>query len=210
MTKRFIKLSGIYAIVNIFNDKRYVGSAIDLRKRWEFHKWQLNCDKHNNKYLQRSWNKYLSVSFIFVVLEYVDKENLVFREQFWLDNLKPEYNILPKAHSTFGRILSAESRAKMSAWQIGKTISPEHREKMAAAKRGVSLSEEHKLKLSISGKNVNGKYKRSKETIERMATSLRDFKKWPCSRGSKCTCEICLNKKQIMRRERNKALELGL
>lgn len=53
-----MKLSGIYAILNIANDKLYVGSAVDLYMRWKLHVFSLENSKHYNKYLQNAWCKH--------------------------------------------------------------------------------------------------------------------------------------------------------
>jgi GIY-YIG catalytic domain len=57
MIKR-LKLSGIYGILNIFNKKIYVGSAVHLYQRWRDHKLALNTIKHHNILLQRAWNNW--------------------------------------------------------------------------------------------------------------------------------------------------------
>lgn len=65
-----IPVSGVYAIVNIINDKLYIGSAVNICKRWQSHTHYLNSNRHANKYLQRSWNSYSKRNFIFTVVEY--------------------------------------------------------------------------------------------------------------------------------------------
>ena len=42
---------GIYKIVNSINNKIYVGSAKNIKKRWSAHKSDLNKNKHHNKHL---------------------------------------------------------------------------------------------------------------------------------------------------------------
>lgn len=41
-------------------------------------------------------------NFALIILELTDSEKLIFREQWWLDSIKPEYNILKKAESSQG------------------------------------------------------------------------------------------------------------
>ncbi len=60
-------LSGVYAIVNRENGKRYVGSAINIPKRWREHQRGLQRGCHENSYLQGAWNKYGEGAFEFVV-----------------------------------------------------------------------------------------------------------------------------------------------
>jgi group I intron endonuclease len=52
--------------------------------------------------------------FIFIIFEYCEPDKLILREQFYIDALKPEYNINPIAGSRLGSKHSEESIAKMS------------------------------------------------------------------------------------------------
>jgi len=53
------KLSGIYYIRNKINNKLYVGQSQNIYNEWICcHRTRLRNNKHFNKYLQRSWNKY--------------------------------------------------------------------------------------------------------------------------------------------------------
>ena len=57
--------SGIYRIRNLTNNKFYIGSAVNLNKRKNQHFHYLRNNKHHNKPLQNSYNKYGESSFIF-------------------------------------------------------------------------------------------------------------------------------------------------
>ena len=59
---------------------------------------------------------------------------------------------MPFLTSVTGRIVSAETKAKMSKAQKGKTMSAEARAKMSKAKKGRALSEVTKAKLSAAKK----------------------------------------------------------
>jgi group I intron endonuclease len=56
----------------------------------------------SNIKLQNTINKYNLQDFIFIVFEYCDREELIFREQFYIDSLNPEFNILKEAGSLLG------------------------------------------------------------------------------------------------------------
>ena len=61
-------LSGIYKITNKVNGKFYIGSANNLKRRkWE-HFCNLKHNKHCNKKLQYSYNKYSKENFKFEIL----------------------------------------------------------------------------------------------------------------------------------------------
>jgi group I intron endonuclease len=53
-------------------------------------------------------------NFTLIILERCTIEELTVREQYWLDLLKPAYNILTAAKSSVGYTHTADSRAKMS------------------------------------------------------------------------------------------------
>lgn len=86
--------SGIYKIINTINRFCYIGSAVDISKRKVVHFRTLNSNKSACKKLQNAFNKYGESAFTFEVIELVeDKSKLIEREQYYLDTLKPEYNI---------------------------------------------------------------------------------------------------------------------
>jgi hypothetical protein len=133
--------SGIYIIKNLINEKFYIGSTINLKQRKYDHFKTLINNKHCNRYLQRSYNKYGKENFRFVVLEYViDPEILLKREQWWLDifyDKKHCYNINPTAGSRLGVKHTEKAKKKMSKAKKGKIL-------------GFKYSEEIKLKNAIS------------------------------------------------------------
>jgi len=88
------KKSGIYCILNLKNQKKYIGSSKNIYDRIINHKMMLRNNKHHNDYLQNSWNKNKSKNFIYIILEFCDKNILIKREQFYINNLKPEFNFI--------------------------------------------------------------------------------------------------------------------
>lgn len=65
------KFSGVYAIVNLINGKRYIGSSIDIKKRWYRHTSLLNRNISNHRLLQDDWNIYRKKQFALSILEEV-------------------------------------------------------------------------------------------------------------------------------------------
>lgn len=49
---------GVYKITCLPTNMIYIGSSNNILKRWDNHRWLLRHNKHNNNYLQNSWNKY--------------------------------------------------------------------------------------------------------------------------------------------------------
>ena len=68
--------SGIYQIYNPINNKRYIGSSINIQRRLKEHKRNLRGGYHHNQHLQNAWNKYTDV-LIFEPLEYCEPEYLL-------------------------------------------------------------------------------------------------------------------------------------
>jgi len=157
---------GIYAIINQVNGKFYVGSACNIKRRWYNHRRDLKKGIHGNKHLRNAWNKYGEGSFYFGVLEPVkNKEDLLNREQYWMDELQPEYNILPTAGSPLGFKWTEESKQKQSEANKGEKNPMFGRtgEKNPMWGKHPICSEETKQKLSEINKGENSsKYKRAK------------------------------------------------
>jgi hypothetical protein len=87
------KIMGIYIIYNKVNNKCYVGQTINLRKRKKEHRTKLNTNIHDNKYLQRSCDKYGLDSFIFYIVEIVDDvQNLNEQELYYIKLLETRMN----------------------------------------------------------------------------------------------------------------------
>lgn len=85
---------GIYIIECLLNGKWYVGSSKNIKGRWKQHLRRLRKNTHHNIYLQRSFNKYGEDAFRIITLEEVSyPEDLLPREQHYIDLLSPEYNI---------------------------------------------------------------------------------------------------------------------
>ena len=61
-------MKGIYAIINKRNNKKYIGESMDISRRWEEHKRDLNLNCHHNYKLQNDWNKFGEDNFEFRVL----------------------------------------------------------------------------------------------------------------------------------------------
>ena len=141
-------LSGIYSI-NHASGRSYIGSARNLRSRWNLHRAALRRGDHHNRKLQHAWSKYGESQFAFCVLEYVEVSGLIQREQHWIDSQKPWYNICAKAGSRLGTPHSEEARLRMSAAQKRRAPpSAETRAKISAAGKGRVITEVHRRRLS--------------------------------------------------------------
>jgi group I intron endonuclease len=120
--------------------------------------------------------KYGHSNFKLEILEYCEPDNVVTREQHYLEQLKPEYNMLDTAGSSFGYkhtkqalekmsvgrsqytgyTLSAETRGKIAIAATGRVLSEETKAKISAARKGIKLSDETRAKLSAATAAIHG------------------------------------------------------
>lgn len=80
-----MKICGIYSITNTINNKIYIGSSCDIKRRWRHHKQHLTKNIHHCIHLQRAWNKYGEKNFIFDIVTRCEKDDLLIIEQSILD-----------------------------------------------------------------------------------------------------------------------------
>ena len=188
------KTFGVYQIKNLIDNKIYVGSTgKSFTHRWSQHRKTLPKGK---THFARAYQKYGPDNFEFSILEVcANKEDCLPREQFYIDTLKPEYNINPKASSCLGRKASEEERealrARMKA-RIGSN--PEEKERLKSLagnwlgkKRGPHTPEHtEKLRQYRLGR------KASEETKSKQSASLKGR---PCAmkghRPERPNCPIC-------------------
>lgn len=113
--------TGVYKIENIINRKFYIGSTSwGFKKRWNTHLRFLRKNKHDNPHLQYSWNKHGEHNFKFEIIEVCDKSNCFIREQYYIDTLHPQYNILPNAGTVRGYKHTAAIKILIGAASAGK------------------------------------------------------------------------------------------
>jgi group I intron endonuclease len=153
--------AGIYVIYNTVNDKLYIGSAVSMHRRLGEHRRLLQNGVHPSSVLQRAWNKYGAGAFEWGCLEVVAcKEELVEREQAWLDALKPwdrgkGYNRCPTAGSQLGHRWTEEARRRQSLVQTKRFAGGESRKQMSLARAGFtgySAETIEKKRLAMTGK----------------------------------------------------------
>lgn len=82
--------------------------------------------------------KYGYCNFQLEILEYCTKENAISREQYYIDLLKPEYNLNLIAGSRLGSVNSEESRLKMSNSAKGRKLTEETKKLLSLANKGIN------------------------------------------------------------------------
>jgi len=162
---------GIYFIISLIDNKRYVGRSVDIKRRLREHKTSLIAQRHRNKHLQNAWNKYGASNFVFAPYLFCNEEAAIIEEQKQLDtlflepdktfNISKDATMAPskaehrRAISEAGKKrapITEETRAKLRAARARKVFTEEERAKIAAASKGRTHSEETRKKLSEKAK----------------------------------------------------------
>lgn len=89
--------SGIYLLTNLITNDKYVGQSTNLGKRFEKYFTLSYLKDRNSLVISRVLIKHGYANFSLSILEYCDKGLLNQREQYFLDSIKPAYNILKVA-----------------------------------------------------------------------------------------------------------------
>lgn len=159
-----MKISGIYKIQSKVKPERiYIGSAVNFKQRRYNHLNLLRNNLHANKKLQKHFNKYGEADLQFMLLLACDKKDLISHEQFFIDSFTPSFNICKTAGNTLGRIVTEETRKKMSMKLMGNT--------RTLGKKFGPLSEQIRKKLSEAHKGNTAR--RGKKTPEDVKEKLR-------------------------------------
>ena len=156
---------GVYKITNLINNKFYIGSTIDsFKTRLKAHFNKLRVNKHSNKHLQSSFNKYGEENFEVSLIYFGESlEDIRNKEQELIDSLhacNPNlgFNIDP---DVYRKERNAATNAKISEtlkrkYALGE-IKPTHHECIYKGKK----RPEHGLKMrgnkiSVLISDING------------------------------------------------------
>lgn len=171
LKRKNLLINGVYQILNVKTKKSYIGSSSSktfIYERIIHHRYDLIANRHGNTYLQNSFNKHGIENFVVVILEVCQSKYCLKKEQYWIDKLKPEYNIAKKAGNTLGVVFSEERKKNISkAVQKWHNEHPEFAEKMRNSKKGKTLSKKHRQAIV---KGLIGK-KHSDKTKNKMSKS---------------------------------------
>lgn len=191
-------LTGIYQILNLVTGKFYVGKSVNIPKRWYNHQSQLRRNVSKTPYLQAAWNKYGEENFEFIIIELCSVNELVEREQYWMDYLRAYdresgYNLNPNSETSLGVKRSQQTKDRISAANKGNKWSEEAKAKIKGRKVNTDKIIETKRKNgTLSTINLSNSLKGNKRR--------RDSSKWPHPWGVKCTCDDCTEKRRAYAR----------
>lgn len=178
-------MKGIYKITCKVTNKIYIGSSNNIEKRWNEHIWELNNNRHSNKHLLKAWHKYGSKEFEFSIIEECEEDDLLIREQYYLDYYKSYnhnlgYNICKDALSPMkGRKHSKETiehfkqiRKGLPSPTLGKKVSAETKQKLSLLNSGEG-NPFYGRKHTTETKNKISKANKGRKVSEEIKEKLR-------------------------------------
>lgn len=149
--------SGVYKWTNKINGKIYIGSSVNLSNRLRnYFNISYLSDLKDIMIIYKALLAHGFDNFKLEILEYCNPSELIEREQYYIDLLKPEYNILKVAGSSLGVKRSIETIAKIRAGALSR--SEEALAKNREHLRVLNASQKHKehlLKLNTSLEQIS-------------------------------------------------------
>lgn len=210
---------GIYKIFNKKTKKFYIGSSINIKKRWYKHKSLLRHNKHENKHLQNAWNLDGEESFEFIIIACVIEETLLKEEEerFIIETKSYDNKIgYNKTRYTYcpnrGKKLSTEQIEHLRKINSGRKHTEETKKRIALANKGKIVTEETKEKMSIAKKGKAIKHQdklnesRKTESFRKKLSEFAKTRTGTKNPNSKLTLEQI---KEILKDLKNNELTIG-
>lgn len=124
------KKIGIYLRTNTQTNDTYVGRSIDLARRFNYY-FNLKILKEAGfSLICRALLKYGYDNFKLEIIEYCTLDVIADREQYWISELNPSYNLVKVVEGNFVYSHTAESRQKMSEFQKARFAEPEQKKQL--------------------------------------------------------------------------------
>ena len=168
---------GIYKVTNKINKKSYIGQSKNIEQRLKDHK--LVC-RERNVLLKRALKKYGVENFDYEIIEECKLNELDEREIYWINKLKPEYNLDTGGKGSPNHIVTDETKRvlKQKGKEFWNNLDEKTKQKIInqnlkgpAIGHKVSKETREKLRQCNLGK------KQSKETIEKRKQTMIEKKK---------------------------------
>lgn len=202
-----IKVCGIYKIIIKNKEEHfYIGSASDINRRWKHHLDDLRRGNHHSPVLQRCYAKYGENGLGFLIIEECAKNDLLIREQYYIDTWNPPLNCCKIAGSTLGIKQSDEFCINQSKRLKGKHHTEEWNKNIGLGHIGKTASKETRNKQSLAklGKpsHNKGKNKENYAPLKKMS----ETKKGNCNQdriGHKDSDETKRKKSEAQKGEKN-------
>lgn len=171
-------MTGIYKITNP-NDKVYIGQSINIEKRLKNY-YNLHCNRQPK--ILRSLIKYGVKNHKFETIEKCNISELNTKERYWqeyYDVLNNGLNCYLTETGLLLKVISKQTKLKISKTMIGKINSLESKKKLSATMSGRICSEETKIKISKHHTGVKkGRYNINSKKIIQLDLENNFIKEW--------------------------------
>ncbi len=157
----------IYSITNYLTGEVYIGQTTNISSRFSAHRCSLRDNRHANPYLQKSYNKYRKLSFVYIVLnQYTTYESSNYAEIQEINRLKESgVSVFNLRSGGKNDNLSEEHKRKIGTSNKGKTRSEEQKKRISESKMGNKQTDEA-IKKRVEARSG---YKHSEETKKKMS-----------------------------------------
>jgi len=169
-------VTGVYKIQSKTTLDMYIGSSLNYdMRRWR-HLHHFRQGNHPNGNIRNHVALYGIDDLFFEVIEEVtDKEMLFNREQYYLDTLRPTFNLHPNAASALGMKHSEQTRKRKSE-EVKASMTEEKRIYLSTLRKGIKRSEESIRKH----KETSAKKREAKVKPPKLPRKKRDSRKVVC------------------------------
>ena len=157
----------IYKIINVINNKFYVGSAINFEKRKARHLWRLRRGDHANKHLQAAWQKHGEQAFVFAIVQTVaENEDILAAENVWLfehvgkdycyniatDATAPQTGMFGDKNAMWGKTFAhtEDAKQRIGAASKARVQSEEEKQKRRLTMKGHVVQSSTRAKISAT------------------------------------------------------------
>lgn len=106
--------SGVYMWIHTESNKIYIGSSINIGRRFAGYFSKFNLSKNKTMTICKALLKYGHSQFSFAILEYCDASNRIERENYYINLLEPKYNVLNVAGLPPTGLKSGDVKQNMS------------------------------------------------------------------------------------------------
>lgn len=148
---------------HLASNKSYIGSSVNLGRRLRsyYNPIYISHTSRKSMIINKALIKYGYSKFKLEILEYCDPKDLIKREQYYLDLLRPEHNVLRFAYSSLGYKHTKETLVK-----INKTLA------------NLNISKSIKVKVTNLETNVLQEYASLREAAKHLGTNKNTLKKY--------------------------------
>ena len=184
----FMKIQGIYKIVNKINNKIYIGRSLNIEKRFREHKHAEKAKVPHPYPIARAINKYGIDNFEFMIIEVVtDYMKLDERELYWINHYKSNdpsygYNIRIDCRNNKGFKHTKETKDILSAITKKQWENPEFRKAISefGRKRLKDPEVQKKMQEASKSKTYYGHtgHKHSEKAREKISKGRKGKPAW--------------------------------